>query len=540
MTFRPVRPDRASARLRRAALGCLLSAPCAGLLGCDDAPAQTPGAAVSGGMPLHHMTAAEYNSTVAHLLGTSLRPADSFPAAGAKGFDANVGALSSLSQALVQGYYDAARQLAADAFSNEAQRAAILVCDPAAGAGDGCARDIIARFGLRAFRRPLEAAEVERYAAQYTHAMTALQMSPVEAVQHVVRALLTSPNFLLRIELGPDAAGSPGALNGYEIASRLSYLLWSSLPDDALFDAAARDELATEGDLRPQVDRMLADPKSTAFFRNFFGQWLGTRTLPSHEADVALFPPWSHELRGAMLDQANAYFAAFTTGERPWSEFLTAPHPESPQLAPIYENDPDGARGGFLTLPAFLTLSSHADRTSPTSRAKTILAQLFCTPLAPPAGVDIPELDAAGGDAIPIDNVRKKLEKHRESPDCAGCHDVLDPIGLSLEHFDPIGAYRTEYPNGDAIDATGVYEGTAFDDISGLVPALKEAAASGTCPTEQLFAYALRRSPTSRDRPEIEAIAAAWSGGTMGELVKRIVTSEAFRLRQGSGQGGAP
>ncbi|WP_437944008.1 DUF1592 domain-containing protein [Sorangium sp. So ce281] len=477
------------------------------------------------------MTASEYNNTVAHLLGTRLRPADGFPASGAKGFDANASALSSLSQVLVQGYYDAAKKLAADAFSSEAQRAQILVCDPAEGAGDGCAREIIERFGLRAFRRPLEAAEVDRYAAQYDDARATLEMSPVEAVQHVVRTLLTSPNFFLRIEVGPDSTRSPGALGGHEIASRLSYLLWSSLPDEELFEAAEGDALATEDELREQVDRMLADPKSAAFFQNFFGQWLGTRTLPSHSVDTGLFPGWNDEMKGAMIDQANAYFTGFTTGERPWSEFLTAPHPESPPLAPLYANDPEAGRGGFLTLPAFLTLSSRADRTSPTSRAKTILAQLYCSDLAPPAGVDIPELEAAGGDSGPVDNVRKKLEKHRESPDCAGCHDVLDPIGLSLENFDAIGAYRTEYPNGDAVDATGEYGGAAFQDISGLIPELQKDPQLGLCPSEQLFTYALRRRPIGGDRDTLEAIAARWEKGTIADLVKQVVTSEAFRLR---------
>ncbi|WP_437716279.1 DUF1592 domain-containing protein [Sorangium sp. So ce448] len=479
------------------------------------------------------MTASEYNNTVAHLLGTRLRPADGFPASGAKGFDANASALSSLSQVLVQGYYDAAKTLAADAFSNEAQRAQILVCDPAEGAGadDACAREIIQRFGLRAFRRPLEAAEVDRYAAQYDDAVTTLEMSPVEAVQHVVRSLLTSPNFFLRIEVGPDSKRSPGALGGHEIASRLSYLLWSSLPDEELFDAAESDALATEDELREQVDRMLADPKSAAFFQNFFGQWLGTRTLPSHSVDTAMFPGWNDEMKGAMIDQANAYFTGFTTGERPWSEFLTAPHPESPLLAPLYANDPEAGRGGFLTLPAFLTLSSRADRTSPTSRAKTILAQLYCADLAPPAGVDIPELEAAGGDTGAVDNVREKLEKHRESPDCAGCHDVLDPIGLSLENFDAIGAYRTAYPNGDAVDATGEYGGAAFQDISGLIPELQKDPQLGICPSEQLFTYALRRRPTGGDRDALEEIAARWEKGTIADLVKQVVISEAFRLR---------
>ncbi|WP_437999983.1 DUF1592 domain-containing protein [Sorangium sp. So ce185] len=533
MTFRL---DRVFARPWLAAGGCLLSISCTGILGSEDAPEQDAPSAAPGGMPLHHMTASEYNNTVAHLLGTRLRPADGFPAFGAKGFDASVSALSNLSQVLVQGYYDAARKLAEDAFSNEAQRAKILVCDPAQGAGDGCAREIIERFGLRAFRRPLEAAELERYAAQYADALSTLEMSPVQAVQHVVRSLLTSPHFLLRIEAGPDSERSPGALNGYEIASRLSYLLWSSLPDDELFDAAEGDRLATEDELRQQVDRMLGDPKTAAFFQNFFGQWLGTRTLPSHNVDASLFPLWNDEVKGAMLDQANAYFAEFTTGERPWSEFLTAPHPANPLLDPLTARDPEGVRGGFLTLTAFLTLSSRADRTSPTSRAKTILAQLFCVPLAPPANVDIPELDAPGSGSGAVDNVRAKLEKHRESPDCASCHDVLDPIGLSLENFDAIGAYRTEYPNGDPIDATGKLEDTEFQDFSGLLPKLQADPQLGVCPSEQLFTYALRRRPTGADMSTFREIAARWDSGTLADLVKHVVTSDAFRLRGGKGE----
>ncbi|WP_437679158.1 DUF1592 domain-containing protein [Sorangium sp. So ce131] len=524
------RRDRLTPLHRLAAGACLLGLSCGEPFGSGDEPAQ--GAADPGGMPLHHMTAAEYNTTVAHLLGTRLRPADGFPASGAKGFDANAGALASLSPALVQGYYGAARRLAEEALADEAQRAEILVCDPEDSADAGCPRDIIERFGLRAFRRPLEAEEVARYVAQYEHALTDLEMSPVEAVELVVRTLLTSPSFLLRAELGPDSRRAPGALGGYEIASRLSYLLWSSLPDEALFDAAGRDALATEGELAAQVDRMLADPKSAAFYRNFFGQWLGIRALPSHNVDASLFPVFRGDMKGGMIAQADVYLSGFTTGGRRWSELLTAPHPESPELAPLYAGDPEGARRGFLTLPAFLTLSSHDDRTSPTSRAKTILVQLFCVDIAPPADMVIPELGAAGGDEIPAENVRKKLEKHRESPDCAVCHNALDPIGLSLEHFDAIGAYRTTYPNGDEVDASGTYGGVEFQDLTGLLPELRKDARLGTCPPRQLFAYALRRSPAGEDTAVIQEIAARWGGGTIGDLVKQVVTSDTFRLRR--------
>ncbi len=399
MTFRL---DRVFASPWIAAGGCLLSISCTGTLGGDDSSEQESGADPGSGC--RHRCRQDA-SAPRDSVGVQLHrrpPPGNEPAARGRIPGLRREGLRRKRQRALEplagpgpGYYDAARTLAEDAFSHEEQRAKILVCDPAEGTDDRCAREIIQRFGLRAFRRPLEAAEVDRYAAQYDDARTTLEMSPVEAVQHVVRTVLTSPHFILRIELGPDSARSPGALNGYEVASRLSYLLWSSLPDDELFDAAESDELATAGELEQQVDRMLDDPKSAAFFQNFFGQWLGTRTLPSHNADTSQFPSWNDEMKGAMLDQVNEYFADFTTGGRPWSEFLTAPHPESRLIEPLYANDPEGLREGFLTLPAFLTLSSRADRTSPTSRAKTILEQLFCAPMVPPANVDIPELGAA-------------------------------------------------------------------------------------------------------------------------------------------------
>jgi hypothetical protein len=510
--------------------GCLFGASCVGHLNGDDGngvPVGNPG-----GMPVHHLTSAEYNNTVAHLLGTSLRPADFFPSAAATGFDANVGVLSGVSQVLLQGYYDAAKELSADAFASDAQRARILVCEPASPTDTACPRLIIETFGLRAFRRPLEAAESDRYLKKYTEARTTLGMTHVQAAQHLVRILLTSPNFLLRVELDANpAATTPRALNSYELASRLSYLLWSSLPDEPLMTLAKGEGLASKEALEAQVDRMLADPKSSGFFANFFGQWLGIRQLDSHHADPTLFPEWSDATQQAMVDQANEYLAEFTLGNRPWSEFLSAPHPASAALDPIYAKDPKAGRTGFLTLPAFLTLSSLPERTSPTSRAKTIIVGIFCTNISPPPNLNIPDLGAAGGTNVDIQNVRKKLEEHRKDPGCASCHNTLDPIGLSLENFDAVGRFRTKYTNGDAIDATGTYEGTSFQEVSGLIPALVKDDRFVSCPPSKLFSYALRRTPTAEDQKYIDEILASWKGGTIGDLAKHVVTSDAFRFR---------
>lgn len=511
---------------------CLAAASCIGKIGGEQgAPGDVVTTDDPGGMPVHHLTNAEYNATVAHLLGTSLRPADFFPAAAATGFDANVGVLSGVSKVALQGYYDAAAALAADAFANDAQRANILVCEPSSEADTECLRTIVATFGLRAFRRPLTTEELDRYANTYATARAALEMSHLEAVQHVVRAMLTSPGFLLRTELDPDpTATSPRALNSYELASRLSYLVYSSMPDQPLFDAAANDALGSPDALAEQIDRMLADPKSSAFFDNFFGQWLGLRQLQSHSTDAALYPAWNADVKAAMVDQVHTFLADFTTGDAPWSELLTAPHPDSALLEPIYAADPDGFRGGFLSIPAFLTLSSLPERTSPTARAKTIIVGLFCTEMAPPANVDIPDLAAAGGEGEVL-NVRDKLDKHRADPQCAACHNILDPIGLSLENFDAIGTYRTQYPNGDPIDATGTYQGESFEDIRGLLPQLETDPRLGSCPPDRLFSYAMRRAPKGGDREVIEQIAKGWGRGTIRDLLKRVVTSDAFRYR---------
>lgn len=524
-----------SVSLWLAAFGCLFGASCVGHIGPGGDGEGEEGVILPGnpgGMPTHHLTSAEYNNTVTHLLGTSLHPADFFPASAATGFEANVGVLAGVSQVLLQGYYDAARDLAADAFKNDAQRAKILICEPKSATDVDCPRQIIESFGLRAWRRPLEAAELDRYANVYTEAKATLGMSHIEAAQHTVRTLLTSPNFLFRIELDKDPESKlPRALKGYELASRLSYMLWSSMPDQDLFDAAAGDELGTKEALEAQVDRMLADPKSHAFYKDFYGQWLGTRQLASHNADTSIFPSWNDGMKNAMVDQADEFLTNFTTGERPWSEFLSAPHPESAALDPVYAKDPSSGRKGFLTLPAFLTLSSHSDRTSPTSRAKTLIVGIFCTNISPPPGLNIPDLSQAGGSDVDIQNVRKKLEKHRESPSCATCHNLLDPIGLSMENFDAIGGYRTQYPNGDAVDASGDYDGTTFTDVEGLVPALEKDARFASCPPQKLWSYALRRSPTDADGSYIDDITKAWKSGTIHDLARRVVASDAFRYR---------
>lgn len=490
---------------------------------------EAAGVTQPGRLPLHHLTAAEYNTTAAQLLATDLRPADYFPASGSSDFDTNVGVLASLSPVLVQGYYDAAKELAAAVLASSASRAEVLDCDPASAAeGDEatCVRTLIEAFGQRAFRRPLSTEEVDRYGGSYAAARSELGMDQAAATQHLLRLLLSSPNFFLRVETLGAEEERPWATS-FALASRLSYLLWSSGPDRELLSQAERGALSTTDDILREVNRMLPDARSGALVQNFVGQWLGLRRLPSHAVDAAAFPDWNAGLLTAMSEQADAFATGLFTGERRWADFLTAEPPSAPALDAVFADDPR-ARSGFLTLPAFLTLSSHGDRTAPTTRAVTILGGLLCTSITPPANVDIPDLSATGEGSLGEANIRKRLEQHREAAECAGCHAVLDPIGLSLENYDAIGHYRTHYGDGSEVDASGNYAGVDFDDVAALVPSIASDERYARCPVEKLTSYALRRRPAQDDRETIDALTSEWNSGSLDDLIRRLATHPMF------------
>jgi hypothetical protein len=351
----------------------------------------------------------------------------------------------------------------------------------------------------------------------------------------VLRIMLTSAPFLYWIEIDPDlqaAATTKRGLNGYELAARLSFALWGSVPDGALLDRAGNGTLTDPATLSAEVDRLLADPKGARFVETFFNQWLHITKLGGHQVDEELYPTWSEALRTAMFADATSFFSSFVSGTRTWNEFLTAPLQPAPGMTEIYAQDPPGFRKGFLGLPAFLTSESVPTRTAPTFRGKVVLEGIMCTPLTVPANLMIPDLEVAGGDMVPQDNIRKKLEKHRESPDCNACHQVLDPIGLGLENFDAIGRYRTQYANGDAVDASGEFGGQAFAGLDQLIPILMADPKYATCPGEKIASYALRRTLREQDDPYVQQLSKDWSSGTIKDLVKRMVASDAFRFRK--------
>ncbi|WP_224360445.1 DUF1588 domain-containing protein [Hyalangium versicolor] len=474
-------------------------------------------------MSAHLLTASEYNATVQDLLGVTSRPADYFPAVSASEFDANVGVLASLSQVQSEAVFNAARDVVAKAFESPELTARLVTCTPTSDTDDECPKSLVKTLGRHAFRRSLDAEEVDAYMATYHKARQSLEMGHVDAIAHVLRVMLSSPSFFLRIER-PGKGNS--SFESTALASRLSYLIWGSMPDDELLDIAESGKLDDDAALIAMTDKMLEDPRSQRFVSQFLGQWLGTVRLSSHNVDTSRFPQWTPAVAKAVEAQANDFLSAFVTGTTPWKDLFLAPLPANTVVQPLLASDPATLqRRGFLMLPAFLTLSSHSDRTSPTARAKGVVTSLFCTDMTPPPGV-VTELPPQDGPTPKT--VRERLEVHRRNPSCAGCHDMLDPLGLSLENFDAVGRYRT-LDEGQPIDASGVYEGTPINNVSELLPLLAQDSRLGACAPRKLYSFAMRRSLALDDEPEVTRLASTWNAGTLRELLHQVVISPAFR-----------
>jgi hypothetical protein len=517
---------------------------------------QDPGSAGTGGtgvpdvnrVGIHRLNNSEYDNTVRDLLGVSATPADTFIAdEKALGFD-NIAAALGMTDAQYEQYFDAAASLTDAVFADAKLRARIVTCMPASATDSKCAETIVRAFGLRAFRRPVRDDELDKLVALAAEA-TKIGEDFDGSIAHVVRAMLSSVPFLYRIELDPDPTSiTPHPLDGYELASRLSYLLWSTMPDDALFAAAEHDELSDGAQLSKQLARMLADPRSDRFLSGFAAQWLGLRALQSHQVEPSVFPEFDEPLRDAMIREGLAYFDLFLHGERSLSEFFSADvNFVDDSLASLYGmnggpyNDPkkptivtSDARRGFLGLASFLTLTSFAYRTAPTLRGKWVLENLLCQEIPPPPP-NVPQL-------VKMDevdqslNVRERLAEHRANPTCASCHATLDPIGLGLESFDAIGRYRERYAEGDMVDASGMLpSGETFDGLLELSSLLAKDDRLADCASQKLLTYALSRKLEDGDQPFLAAIRERFArdGGSVRALLEQIVLSEPFRNRRG-------
>ncbi|HEY6879493.1 MAG TPA: DUF1592 domain-containing protein [Polyangiales bacterium] len=491
------------------------------------------------------LTNYEYDNTVRDLLGTKLQPARSFVAEEADGFD-NVASALGMTPSQFEAYLNAAEALSRELVADPARTKALIDCTPSGDDGGPCLSRWLDDFATRAYRRVPTAEEKKSLSAAYARAR-ALGEDELGSLGHVLTSLLAGPGFLYRTELSVGGGAQTRALDGYELASRLSYFLWSTLPDRELFALAQDGSLVRSDVLRAQLTRMLADPRSSALLDNFAAQWLGWHKLAQHKVLPDAYPQFDEALRSSMLAEARAYVSEFIFGERPLREFLRANlHFVDGKLAALYGvaapsamtrmEAPLGDRRGYLGLAAFLTVSSFAQRTSPTLRAKWILEELMCSTVPPPPPTAVATLEESTNNAASIDNVRARLEQHRKDPSCAGCHARLDPIGLGLETFDGIGAARTKYPNGDTIDSHGELPGgVVFDGPAALSDVLANDPRFRACVSRKLLTYALGRS-MNEEADLVDALEERAQGaGTFRALIEAVVMSEAFRAQRGEG-----
>ena len=412
------------------------------------------------------------------------------------------------------------------------------------------ARQVIEAFASRAFRRPADKAEVSALMRLYRNARDAGDDYET-AVRLALTATLVSPNFLYRAIINPKA-NDPKAiyeLSDYELASRLSYFLWSSMPDERLLELAAKKRLRSERELRAQVQRMLMDPKADAFVENFAGQWLLLRKLDGVEMDPQRYPEFNDGLREAMRVEAELFFADVLRENRSVLTFLDSDKTYlNQQLAEHYgvkgvEGEQfravklpgDSPRGGVLTMAATLTVTSEATRTSPVKRGDYVLAQLLGTP-PPPPPPDVPPLEQATEQLGDNATLREQLAAHVANPNCAVCHKRLDPIGLALENFTATGAWR-DTEQGQPIDATAELPGgVRFDgpvELKQIMLDRDDLFVQNL--SRKMLTYATGRGTEPFDRPTIQKIAQSVRdrGDRMQSLIEAVVLSDAFLKARG-------
>jgi mono/diheme cytochrome c family protein len=408
---------------------------------------------------------------------------------------------------------------------------------------DGCATQILSTLMRRAFRRPPTKNEVARVREFYVAGRK--KGSFDSGIQLAIRRILASPTFVFRVE--EDGAHKPGTIHrvsDLELASRLSFFLWSSIPDDTLLDLASKGQLGQPGELERQVRRMLADPRADALVSNFAGQWLHLRNLKTIAPNHDEFPDFDDTLREAFHREAELFFASVMREDRNVLDLLTANHTFVNERLAKHYGVPyvygshfrrvtlaDDARRGLLGKGAILMVTSRADRTAPVLRGKWILENVLGTPPPPPLP-NVPPLQ--GNTAAAPRTLRERMEQHRASPTCAGCHKMLDPLGFALENFDAIGGWRTREA-GLPIDASGLLaDGTS---VNGVV-ALRDALVARSdifvqTLTEKLTIYALGRGLQPDDMPVVRDIVrkAGKQDYRFSALILGIVTSTPFQMR---------
>ncbi len=435
--------------------------------------------------------------------------------------------------------------------SETPSRRKIFTCRPGAPARGGqemvCAREIVARLASQAFRRAAGERDLNALMALYRKGEADGGFE--SGIRMALEGILASPRFVFRFEEPPAAvrAGETYAISDLDLASRLSFFLWATGPDEELLRLAEKNRLSAPATLEQQVRRMLADRRADVLASRFAAQWLRLQDLDKINPDVRVYPDFDDQMKSSMLAETERFFRYIVREDRPILELFSADYTfVDERLARHYGMPgvvggelrkvqyPDGSRRGLLGHGSILTLTSHADRTSPVLRGKWVLEVLLGTP-PPPPPPNVPDLEAtAEAEDGRLRTVRQRLEQHRANPACASCHRMIDPIGLSLENFDVTGAWRIK-DNGAPVDAASTfYDGTPLTGPADLQRAL-----DGRSPalvrtfTENLMTFALGRRLEYTDMPTVRAIVrqAHGAGDTMSAFVLGIVKSPAFRMK---------
>ena len=428
-------------------------------------------------------------------------------------------------------------------------RRRIFTCQPTDSSEEpACAEDILLNLSRRAYRRPTTDTDLSTLLSFYRQGRATGTFET--GIEMALRRMLVSPEFLFRIERDPENISSDAAyfISDIELASRLSFLLWSSIPDDELLDIASRKSLRDPEILEQQVRRMLNDPRAEALVTNFAAQWLYLRNLPAVSPDFIAFPDFDETLRRSLRQETNLFFKSIIREDRSVLDLLNADYTFlNERLAKHYGipniygshfrrvNLPqDSARGGLLGQGSILAVTSYATRTSPVVRGKWILENLLGTP-PPPPPVNVPPLSEEASDAVL--SMRERMVEHRRNPVCAACHAIMDPIGLSLENFDAIGRWRDRTEGFESLDVAGSFpDGTTFDGAAGLKRNLLSRSDQFVRTlAEKLLIYGLGRAVEHYDMPAVRAIEreAADKNYRFSELILGVVRSTPFQMRRG-------
>ena len=427
-----------------------------------------------------------------------------------------------------------------------ASREKIFICHPEPSSENACADKILTALARRAFRRPVTPADIRPLMSFYEDGFK--QSGFDYGIEKAVRAILVSPDFLFRIEHDAKgtAAGGVYRLNDFELASRLSFFLWSSIPDGRLLDLADQRKLHDPEVLHTEVVRMLADPRAEALVDNFAGQWLYLRNLEVAKPDPEIFPEFNDALRESFLEETSLFFQSILREDRPVTDLLTARYTYLNQrlaehygISGVYGSQfrrvalTTPERGGLLGQGAILTVTSYPNRTSVVQRGKWILETLLGSP-PPPPPPDIPELKPQNSEGKML-TAREQMEQHRANPTCASCHVRMDPLGFAMENYDGVGRWRGKDAGG-AIDASGVLpDGTKFVGPAGLREAIVKNHSDEFISTfiQKLLTYALGRGVEYYDMPAVRQIAhqAERDNYRISSVITAVVNSTPFQMR---------